>query len=341
MERHRVGSLAASLAGTIWLRWVAASKVFDEMWVHKMLAIAASVEEGHSASKDKQSELEGDAQKSQNSYEFLFLRSLRMMLPVYSTLAVCFLACHVARETILPTDICRWAMEGKLPYVAAFTQVDKLLGSSLNDCPLSSRQLFRPTRVIGAWQLEAAAGSIAQKIGLLLPSVNFYLIAQRFLKELSLPIEKILPHACRIYEWAMPAELWLSSNPGRVPSRVCVMAILIVALRVLYGINGQGIWESIAQTENAVGSDPEASAPHSIEPDSNNSEEFDARELLCTLAASYDKIDVGHDYSKEVHSYLKYCKDVVFTGMTFSLEEEHLIDIFWDMYKGKEVMLLV
>jgi hypothetical protein len=47
------------------------------------------------------------------------------------------------------------------------------------------------------------------------------------------------------------------------------------------------------------------------------------------------------DYSKEVHSYLKYCKDVVFTGMTFSLEEEHLIDIFWDMYKGKEVMLLV
>ena len=41
----------------------------------------------------------------------------------------------------------------------------------------------------------------------------------------------------------MPAELWLSSNPGRVPSRVCVMAILIVALRVLYGINGQGIWE--------------------------------------------------------------------------------------------------
>uniref|UniRef100_A0A0E0L1B8 RING-type domain-containing protein n=1 Tax=Oryza punctata TaxID=4537 RepID=A0A0E0L1B8_ORYPU len=335
VERHRVGSLVAGLAGTIWLRWVAASKVFDEMWVQKMLAIAESVE-GHSASNDKQSELEGDGQKSQSSYEFLFLRSLRTILPVYSTLAVCFLACHVARETILPTDICRWAMEGKLPYVAAFTQVDKLLGSSLNDCPLSSRQLFRPTRVIGAWQLEAAAGSIAQKIGLLLPSVNFYSIAQRFLKELSLPIEKILPHACRIYEWAMPAELWLSSNPGRVPSRVCVMAILIVALRVLYGINGQGIWESIAQTESTVGSDPEASVPHSIEPDSNNNEEFDARELLYTLAASFDKIDVGHDYSKEVHSYLKYCKDVVFTGMTFSLEEEHLIEIFWDMYKGKE-----
>jgi hypothetical protein len=181
--------------------------------------------------------------KDRRRVEFIFLRSLRMMLPVYSTLSVCFLACHIAREAILPTDIYRWAMEGKLPYVAAFTEVDKLLGSSLKHCPLSARQLFRPIRVIGTWQLEAAAGSIAQRIGLQLPSVNFYAIAQRYLNELSLPIEKILPHACRIYEWAMPVELWLSSNPARVPTRVCVMAILILSLRVLYNFYGQGIWE--------------------------------------------------------------------------------------------------
>ncbi|KAF0910470.1 hypothetical protein E2562_002929 [Oryza meyeriana var. granulata] len=343
VERHRVGSVVTGLAGTIWLRWVAASKVFDEMWVQNVVANAVAAEsQKHSNCEDVQNtldvkfELGANGRKDRRRVEFLFLRSLRTMLPVYSTLAVCFLACHVARETVLPTDIYRWTMEAKLPYVAVFTEVDKLLGSSVNDCPLDSRQLFRPTRVLGAWQLEAAAGSIAQRIGLLLPSVNFYSIAQRFLKELSMPIEKILPHACRIYEWAMPAELWLSSNPARVPSRVCVIAILIVSLRVLYGINGQGIWENIAQTESADGSDPEASPPHSLKPDSSNNEEFDARELLCTLAASYDKIDVRHDYSKELHSYLKYCKEVIFTGITFSVEEEHLIDIFWDMYKGKE-----
>jgi hypothetical protein len=181
--------------------------------------------------------------KDRRRVEFIFLHSLRMLLPVYSTLSVCFLACHIAREAILPTDIYRWAMEGKLPYVAAFTEVDKLLGSSLKHCPLNARQLFRPVRVIGIWQLEAAAGSMAQRIGLQLPSVNFYAIAQRYLNELSLPIERILPHACRIYEWTMPADLWLSTNPARVPTRVCVMAILIVSLRVLYNINGQGIWE--------------------------------------------------------------------------------------------------
>jgi len=168
-----------------------------------------------------------------------------MLLPVYSTLAVCFLACHIAREAILPTDIYKWAMEGKIPYLAVFTEVDRLLGSSrqLQDCPLDAGQLFRPVRVIGAWQLEASAGSIAQRVGLRLPSVNFYAIAQRCLKDLSLPVDKILPQACRIYEWATPAELWLSSNPARVPTRVYVMAILVVTLRVLYNINGQGIWE--------------------------------------------------------------------------------------------------
>jgi hypothetical protein len=95
--------------------------------------------------------------------------------------------------------------------------------------------------VIGACQLEAAAGIIAQSIGLRLPLVNFYAFAKFYLNELSLPIEKILPHSCRIYEWGIPAELWLPSNPARVPTQVCVLAILILALRVQYNINGQGI----------------------------------------------------------------------------------------------------
>ncbi|RCV18166.1 hypothetical protein SETIT_3G278800v2 [Setaria italica] len=298
--------------------------------------------------------------------EFAFLRSLRTLLPIYSTLAVCFLACHIAREAILPTDIYRWAMEGKIPYLAVFTEVDKLLGSSLQlqGCPLDARQLFRPVQVIGAWQLEAAAGSIAQRVGLRLPSVNFYAIAQPCLKDLSLP-------------WALPAELWLSSNPIRVPTRVCVMAILVVTLRVLYNVNGQGIWENICGEErNAVVSDPAANSPTFKKLDDSNSEEFGMRELLCAIAAAYDKINVAacekimlgktrlahvgscasfcvsnlykqrtsfslldcrsSDYSSDLRSYLKYCKEVIFTGITCSTEEEHLTEIFWDMYKARE-----
>ncbi|CAM0955956.1 unnamed protein product [Alopecurus aequalis] len=346
VERYRVGALVCGVAGTVWLRWVATTKVFDEMWAPKVLAEDEAAQRlKHSARRGEQIPQEvkyewvdeASPGKDRRRVEFIFLRSLRMMLPVYSTLSVCFLACHVAREAILPTDIYRWAMEGKLPYVAAFTEVDKLLGTSLKHCPLNARQLFRPVRVIGIWQLEAAAGSIAQKIGLRLPSVNFYAIAQRYLSELSLPIERILPHACRIYEWTMPAELWLSSNPARVPTRACVMAILILSLRVLYNINGQGIWEEICEAGRDTGpSDPDANLPPSMKPNGGNNEEFGTRELLCTLADAYDKIDVAHDYSKDLHSYLKYCKDIIFPGIACSAEEQHLIEIFQDIYKGQE-----
>ncbi|PUZ45960.1 hypothetical protein GQ55_7G004300 [Panicum hallii var. hallii] len=331
VERHRVGALVCGVAGNIWVRWVAASKVFDDMWARQALA-----------DHDKRSGGGGDSifpqQKDRRRVEFAFLRSLRALLPIYSTLAVCFLACHVAREAILPSDIYRWAMESKIPYLAVFTEVDRLLGSSLYQqrCPLDARQLFRPVQVIGAWQLEAAAGSIAQRIGLRLPSVNFYAIAQCCLKDLALPVDKILPHACRIYEWAMPAELWLSSNPARVPTRVCVMAILVVTLRVLYNINGQGIWEICEERRNAGGSAPDENSSTFRILDDSNSEEFGMRELLCAIAAAYDKINVVHDYSSDLRSYLKYCKEVIFTGLTCSTEEEHLIEIFWDMFKATE-----
>ncbi|WVZ64923.1 hypothetical protein U9M48_014369 [Paspalum notatum var. saurae] len=292
VERHRVGVLVCGVAGTIWVRWVAASNVFDKMWVRQVVADHEAVGgEKRSIGDNKNPdevkyECEDDimVQQDRRKFEFSFLRSLRKMLPVYSTLAVCFLACHIAREAILPTDIYRWAMEGKIPYVAAFTEVDRLLGSSLQDCPLDARQLFRPVRVIGAWQLEAAAG-----------------------------------------------------NPTRVPTRVCVMAILIVAIRVLYNINGQGTWEKICEEgRKECGFDHDANSPTSRKLGASNGEEFGMRELLCAMATSYDKINVTHDYSSDLHLYLKYCKEVIFTGVTFSDEEKHLIEIFWDMYKARE-----
>ena len=50
------------------------------------------------------------------------------------------------------------------------------------------------------------------------------------------------------------------------------------------------------------------------------------------------KFSNSADYSKDLHTYLRYCKDVVFPGIACSVEEEHLIEIFQDLYKGREVM---
>jgi len=173
----------------------------------------------------------------------IWCRSLRKRIPLSCSLAVSFLACHIAREAILPTDIVKWSIEGKLPYFAAFVEIEKHIGRPSSACPISSNVMFKPSQALPFQKLESLAALLAQSIGLDLPPVNFYAIACRYLQKLCLPTEKILPHACRIYEWSMPPDLWLSTNELRLPSRVCVMSILIVAIRILYNIHGFGEWE--------------------------------------------------------------------------------------------------
>ncbi|XP_029123413.2 TATA box-binding protein-associated factor RNA polymerase I subunit B [Elaeis guineensis] len=379
VERFGVSPLICGIVGDIWLRYVALSRVFDEKWVEKVIAESEAAAAASTNFQDGEPEQQKPSKhikakykmEPHNSYGqraiYIWFRSLRKTIPVYSSLAISFLVCHIAREAILPTDICKWALEGKLPYLAAFVELDKYLGSPSNACPLSTRFLFRPVRAIGAWHLEAAAGSIAQNIGLRLPSVNFYAIACRYSKELTLPLEKIIPHACRLYEWSIPAELWLSSNASRIPTRVCVMSILIVTIRILYNIHGHGIWEmSLSDRDSSpscytrVNHNPGELKVSSV-PDfgeiggdakkfswtmgstsqnkvlHNKATEFDTKELLGILEGAYDKISDAHDYSKDLQSYLKYCKDIIFAGITTSYDEEILIERLWNIYDKQEV----
>ncbi|KAF9588872.1 hypothetical protein IFM89_016835 [Coptis chinensis] len=173
----------------------------------------------------------------------IWFKSLRKRIPISSSLAVSFLACHLAREPILPTDIYKWALEEKLPYLKAFLDIERQFGRPSSACPYSPSVMFKPYKVVGPRELEFMSGFVAQTIGLELPPVNFFAIANRYLNELSLPPDKILPLAARIYEWSMPPDLWLSANQKRLPSRVCVMSIILLAIRLLYNINGFGKWE--------------------------------------------------------------------------------------------------
>ncbi|KAL3520510.1 hypothetical protein ACH5RR_018659 [Cinchona calisaya] len=79
-----------------------------------------------------------------------------------------------AREAILPTDILKWTLEGKLPCFAAFVEIGKQLGPPSSACLISSSFMFRPTKTISLQRLEALAASVAWEIGLNLPPVNFY-----------------------------------------------------------------------------------------------------------------------------------------------------------------------
>ncbi|KAK8548951.1 hypothetical protein V6N12_061852 [Hibiscus sabdariffa] len=300
---------------------------------------------------------------------------LRKKIPLSCSLAISFLGCHIAREAVLPTDLIKWSVEGELTYFDAFVEIEKRIGQSLPPFPLSLRSMFRPAHAYSAQQLESLAATVAQCIGLNLPHVNFYGIASRYLKELSIPVEKILPHSCRIYMWVMPPELRLSANYSGLPTRVHVMSVLIVAIRILYDINGLGVWEKSLSSHNLPSRSTEAlskdhaSSPkerdgaengfgsHSADdlgtsstrnPLSDHESKFDAAELLCNLEARYNEIYKAYggvkctrDLSKSMPSYLQFCQDVVFAGsepaVDFFHEEKTLIDKLWNYYQEEKV----
>lgn len=219
---------------------------------------------------------------------FIWFRSLRNRIPVVCTIVVSYLACHIAREAIMPSDMIKWTCEGKLPYFSAFLELESRMGPPVA-CPISSSLMFRPQRALSVHKLESCASSISQFIGLELPPVNFYALAYRYLEKLSLPVEKILPYACRIYEWSMSPDLWLSLSKDyfKLPTHVCVVSVLVVAIRILYNINGYGEWEkSLSQNDSAKDSaeDPVEQQKH----------ELDCTGLLQHLHAIYNEIADTH-----------------------------------------------
>ncbi|XP_024157308.1 TATA box-binding protein-associated factor RNA polymerase I subunit B [Rosa chinensis] len=370
----KVNPLICGLAGTIWLRFLAGTQVFNDDCADQIFDFNESEirQQGEPPEKLKmpsRSHAQHHAKYDPQAVKVWF-RSLKKIIPLSYTLAVSFLACHLAREAVLPTDMVKWSLEGKLPYFAAFLELEndlKQFGQPSRACPISSSLMFRPSESVPVQKLESLAASVAGSICLDLPPVNFYAIASRFLNKLSLPVEKILPHACRIYEWSMPPELWLSTNELRLPTRVCVMSILIVAVRILYNIHGFGEWErslssrhaSSSTSNNCGDEDPRSSCemkddadkdsdnlPHSNDDSDTNfvrnlsracNCKLDTAELLANLEARYKEIADDYEYCKDLPTYLQFCKDTVFARSEPSrkdAKEEKLIESLWNFYQS-------
>lgn len=274
VKKFGVSPLICGVFAPIWLRFVASTRVLERGWANETLQAADALSENLNRRQDGRDEdfedINPPISKYKNSAIFkaeprtslygkkariVWAGSLKDRIPVAISLAISFLACHIAREAVLPTDLIKWALEGKLPYLAAFVDIEKSLSGVSKPWPLSPKYLLRPQHVIGAWQLELMSGCLAKRVGLQLPPVNFHSISCRFLKQLGFPVEELFPAVSRIYEWLLPPGLWISADTGDSPTRVYVMAMLVVVIRILYNIHGQGYWEkSLSDNTLASGS---------------------------------------------------------------------------------------
>ncbi|KAL6971783.1 hypothetical protein U1Q18_031464 [Sarracenia purpurea var. burkii] len=363
VEKFQVSSLICGLAGTIWLRFVAFTRVFDDNWADEAIRESESQKQGLLDDFKPCARYSGEPHNIHGQRAVtIWYRSLSKIIPLSHSLAICFLVCHLAREAVLPTDIFKWSLEGKLPYFAAFVEIEKQMGSSSYACPLSSSYMFRPTETVNLHKLESHAASIAKIIGLELPPVNFYAIASRYLTKLSLPVEKILPSVSQIYEWSFPPELWLSTDESGLPTRVGVMSMVIVAIRILYNLNGFGFWEaSLSRPSGSSGNGQEEPKCNldvkddagqgfpsrcldgwiadSSEKSSDEKSEMDAAKLLRSLEIRYNELEERYEYSNDLPTYLKYCREVVFAGLEPAFEdfgEQKIIEELWDFYQNQK-----
>ncbi|WJX43519.1 hypothetical protein P8452_30603 [Trifolium repens] len=308
VKEFKVTPLICGLVGPIWLRFVSKTGVFDDDWADNVI---------HDSEMQREEEPEDYKIRAQYKSEPHNNYGQRAALIWF-------------REAIMPSDLIKWAREGKLPYFSAFVVLESRLGEPSTACPISSSAMFRPQRALSVHKLELYASSFAQFIGLELPPVNFYALAYRYLVKLSLPVEKILPYACRIYEWSVSPDLWLSLSNDyfRLPTHVCVVSILVVTIRILYNIHGYGEWEkSLSHNDSAKDSAKE------------QQHELDCTGLLQHLHAVYNEIADIHEYSKDLPTYLKYCKDVVFAGLEPSYgnhEEKNMMETLWKHYQNEE-----
>ncbi|KAD2393677.1 hypothetical protein R6Q59_012024 [Mikania micrantha] len=358
VEQFNVCPIIVGMVEPVWLRFIASTNIFSDDWADKAIDDSESQVQEITQDAGVRAEHKSEPHNLLGKRSvMIWYQSLSKIIPLSHSLVISFLTCHLAREPILPTDIIKFALEGKLPYFAAFLEIDKQIGPPTNACPLSSSRMFRPIQAIPIQKLESLAASIAQSIGLELPPVNFYAIVSRYLKQLSLPANIILPHACRIYDWSMPPELWLSANEFRFPTRALVLSILIVSIRILYNINGFGKWETslshaikrkdekgskvnhadeLSQSCSSKSDDDATAEPCYKQPKQSN---LDATEILVLLNSKYDELIDTSDHGKDLGRYLEYCKDVVFAGVELPFEdqeEDKIIEDLWNFYENKE-----
>ncbi|XP_010514064.1 PREDICTED: TATA box-binding protein-associated factor RNA polymerase I subunit B-like [Camelina sativa] len=359
VDKFNVTPLIIGLVGPICLRYVALSGVYDDDWADNAIRDSERQSEDGGELKDAKRPKTYRAEPRNLDGKravTIWVGMLKKTLPLSRSLAISFLACHKAGATVLPTDIVRWAREGKLPYLSYFLEIREKMGERSAACPVKTSIMARPFQILSAQMLESRAALIADFIGLPLPPVNFFGIASNYLKRLSIPEDKILDVVRLIQNWSMPPELYLSKNELKLPTRVCVMSILIVAIRMLYNINGFGVWERSlglvnASEEDLVSEEFDSSVHDEEEVSETNlaaaessdvtkATKFDTEELLKNLEAKYYEVAASEtlESERDLLSYLSIGKNEFFAGLEEDLPNDtyRTVDNLWNSYPNDE-----
>ncbi|KAK4777388.1 hypothetical protein SAY87_017575 [Trapa incisa] len=127
----------------------------------------------------------------------------------------------------------------------------------------------------------------------------------------SASLEVCFQKSSRAYVFCQCPTLWPNPSSSMLQENEFHKLADSSKTRILYNINGFGVWEK-SLCKGACTSTSDG--------DTKDSTQFDAEKLLQKLHAIYDQIDLNYEYSRDLVSYLQYCKDVVFAVLEPSYE---------------------
>eukprot|EP00250_Pteridium_aquilinum_P009270 c18557_g2_i1 orf=135-1064(+) len=157
VQKFHVSPLVCGIVGPIWLRFLAVTRVLEKDWAKEVIQVEDAREEQRKRKQNKKNKQELDEEQEgiedervqmRMGLQFVWLEALKERIPMSASLALIYLACHMARESVLPTDIVQWASKGSLPYLAAFCGIQKKRSGLA--WPINARLMFKPVDVIGA-----------------------------------------------------------------------------------------------------------------------------------------------------------------------------------------------
>ncbi|GAB2295798.1 hypothetical protein Dimus_029954 [Dionaea muscipula] len=146
--------------------------------------------------------------------------------------------------------------------------------------------MFRPSKAVQLSKLESLAASIAERIGLSLPQVDFSGIASRYLEAVVSSVEKILPYARRISRLSLGLPIYgTSTDESRLPTREMS----------LNTSDDSSLRDEMGNLVLKDNDDLDGECRRSLS--STHKFESEATELLCELAENTDDKDDKSDKS--------------------------------------------
>jgi transcription initiation factor TFIIIB Brf1 subunit/transcription initiation factor TFIIB len=179
--------------------------------------------------------------------------ALRARLPLFTPLAVLYLAAYWLRLPLTANDVVNRALDGTLPYLSCHVRLPAGAGRG----EALPHGWLEPPGAPSAARLRAAAGRVAAALRLPLPPANAAALAARFASELALPkhvgvaaAKLLLLHAPPGLTLAQPGSRddenendnangnGGNATPG-VPPECHVMAALLFVLKGCYGLGAE------------------------------------------------------------------------------------------------------